>query len=194
VNNAASAGAPQSALGRDMSRLDHVVYGTARRFIVVGATVLFRVKVVCRALPATARASWRRCTAPTSTRRSSHSSPPHFVASTRSGARARVVPHGALWLPVVRRYCGSRRARLRGDPRSSGAARDVPEARHERPSVAELFDGLRSCPRAPVRRSSRSASAGARRHARGSKLIRPKKVTVVVGPAHRPAGVRGTRA
>ena len=36
----------ENVLGRDMTRLDRIVYGTTRRLIIIFGTVLFRVKVM----------------------------------------------------------------------------------------------------------------------------------------------------
>jgi 1-acyl-sn-glycerol-3-phosphate acyltransferase len=180
----------QSVLGRDMSRFDHLAYGTTRLAIIVLATVLFRVKLVGKEhLPA----SGACIVAPI--HRSNLDTP---ILAFTTKRRLRFMGKDTLWKTKMAWYFTA----LGGFPVVRGTAdrealraceaildRDeplvmFPEGTRQRgPKVAELFDGpafLAARTGAPIIPVGIGGSEGVM--PKGSKFIRPKKVTIVVGP------------
>lgn len=176
--------------GRDMTRLDRIVYGTTRRFILVVAKVLFRVKVEGREhIPA----SGACIVAPV--HRSNLDTP---ILAFITPRRLRFMGKDSLWRSPVARYLTA----LGGFPVVRGTAdRDAlracqtilergeplvvfPEGtRRTGEKVAELFDGpafLAARTGAPIIPVGVGGSEGVM--PRGAKLPRLKKVTLVVGP------------
>jgi 1-acyl-sn-glycerol-3-phosphate acyltransferase len=179
----------QRVLGRDMTRVDRFTYAATRRFIIVVATVLFRVKVVGKEnLPR----SGACVVAPV--HRSNLDTPILAFVTKR---RLRFMGKDSLWrsklawyltalggFPVVRGTADREALRAceaildRGEPLVM-----FPEGtRHSGERLSELFDGpafLAARTGAPIIPIGIGGSEGVM--PRGSKFIRPKKVTIVVG-------------
>jgi 1-acyl-sn-glycerol-3-phosphate acyltransferase len=189
----------QNVLGRDMTRLDRFVYGATRRLIIVVGTVLFRVKVVGKEnLPK----SGACVVAPV--HRSNLDTP---ILAFVTGRRLRFMGKDSLWkskagwyftalggFPVVRGTADREALRAceailqRGEPLVM-----FPEGtRRTGESLAELFDGpafLAARTGAPIVPIGIGGTEDIM--PRGSKLIRPKKVAIVIGPPIHPPAPEG---
>jgi 1-acyl-sn-glycerol-3-phosphate acyltransferase len=188
--------AERDVLGRDMTRFDRIVYGTTRFAIVALATVLFRVKVVGKEhLPP----SGACIVAPV--HRSNLDTPILAFVTKR---RLRFMGKDSLWKSKLGWYFTA----LGGFPVVRGTAdrealracqaildRDEPlvmfpeGTRRSGETLSELFDGpafLAARTGAPIVPIGIGGSEGVM--PKGSKFLRPKKVTVVIGaPIHPPA-------
>jgi 1-acyl-sn-glycerol-3-phosphate acyltransferase len=179
----------QNVLGRDMTRLDRAVYAATRRLIIVVGTLLFRVKVVGKENLPTSGAC---VVAPV---HRSNLDTPILAFVTRR--RLRFMGKDSLWksklawyltalggFPVVRGTADREALRAceailrRGEPLVM-----FPEGtRRSGEALAELFDGpafLAARTGAPIVPIGIGGSEGVM--PKGSKLIRPKKVTIVIG-------------
>jgi 1-acyl-sn-glycerol-3-phosphate acyltransferase len=181
--------APEQPLGRDMTWLDRAVYATTRWLILVLGTVLFRVKVVGKEnLPA------RGACIVAPVHRSNLDTP---ILAFIGPRRLRFMGKDTLWKTKLAGYLTA----LGGFPVVRGTAdrealraceaildRDEPlvmfpeGTRRSGLKLAELFDGpafLSARTGAPIIPVGIGGSEGVM--PKGSKLIRPKKVSIVVG-------------
>jgi 1-acyl-sn-glycerol-3-phosphate acyltransferase len=188
-----------AVLGRDMTRLDRIVYATTRRVILVLGTVLFRVEVVGKEhLPA----SGPCIVAPV--HRSNLDTPILAFVTKR---RLRFMGKDSLWNSKLAWYLTA----LGGFPVVRGTAdrealracqaildRDEPlvmfpeGTRRSGERLSELFDGpafLAARTGASIVPIGIGGSEGVM--PKGSKFLRPKKVTIVVGPPIHPPAPEG---
>jgi 1-acyl-sn-glycerol-3-phosphate acyltransferase len=179
----------ESVLGRDMTRFDRAVYATTRRLILVVGKLLFRVKVVGKEnLPSTGAC----IVAPV--HRSILDTP---ILAFVTARRLRFMGKDSLWkskmawyltalggFPVVRGTADREALRAceailrRGEPLVM-----FPEGtRRSGEALAELFDGpafLSARTGAPIVPIGIGGSEGVM--PKGSKFIRPKTITIVIG-------------